>query len=232
MNLAKFGSVVSIDPSQPNTLVLGEPDANHAPVGILLAEEAKMQQDPAMPEGFFEGEAATYIQFGQLQFSKWAAGVSGLKGPALMSKVLFNTTTGEIGFIDFNDTTVPSGFKLTTATVIKSDEPNGCTVFLGNPQLVASTGSDVTTTVATPTMSPAGGDDADSAVVADGVSLSTTTHGADIYYTLDGTEPSGSSDKYNPNSPIVIEGAVEIKAVAIKAGMTNSAIADAFYKIA
>jgi hypothetical protein len=72
--------------------------------------------------------------------------------------------------------------------------------------------------VATPTANPAGG------AVASGteISLSTTTSGATIYYTTDGSVPTVSSAVYS--TPIIVTGTSTVKAIAVKAGMTNSAV--------
>ena len=55
------------------------------------------------------------------------------------------------------------------------------------------------------------------------VSMSTTTAGADIYYTTDGTPPTSSSTKYV--NPFTLSSSADIKAIAVKDGMLNSAIA-------
>lgn len=80
-------------------------------------------------------------------------------------------------------------------------------------------------TVATPAFSIASGE------VENGtsVTISCVTEGAKIYYTLDGTEPSASSTEYT--AAISVTSAVTIKAVAVKGGMNNSAIASANYTI-
>lgn len=79
--------------------------------------------------------------------------------------------------------------------------------------------------VATPTASPIGG------AVASGttVSLSTTTEGARIHYTTDGSTPSAASTLYG--GPISITGATTIKAIAVKAGMTNSGVMAETYTV-
>lgn len=55
------------------------------------------------------------------------------------------------------------------------------------------------------------------------VSLSCETVGAKIYYTLDGTEPSTSSNLYV--APLVIDKTTTIKAIAVKEGMEKSDVA-------
>ncbi len=79
--------------------------------------------------------------------------------------------------------------------------------------------------VATPTFNP------DSGAVKAGttVSIATSTAGATIYYTTDGTNPSASSTEYV--APITVNEAMTIKAIAIKEGLENSEVAEAAYTI-
>lgn len=81
-------------------------------------------------------------------------------------------------------------------------------------------------TVAVPVFSPAGGTYFSSQSVA----LSCSTDGATIRYTLDGSEPTSSSEIYS--APIsVSSGTVKVKAKAFKSGMTDSDTASATYTI-
>ncbi|KJS79971.1 MAG: hypothetical protein JM58_19375 [Peptococcaceae bacterium BICA1-8] len=62
------------------------------------------------------------------------------------------------------------------------------------------------------------------------VTLSTSTSGADIYYTTDGTTPTNASTQYTvpftvSNSGGIAGGTVTVKAVGTKSGMNNSAVA-------
>lgn len=84
-------------------------------------------------------------------------------------------------------------------------------------------GGSVTPTCATPTFSLAGG----SYYGTQSVSLSCETDGATIYYTTDGTDPTASSTKYT--GAISISETTTLKAIAMKDGMDNSAIASATY---
>ncbi len=81
------------------------------------------------------------------------------------------------------------------------------------------------TKVKTPTFSPAAG------AVAAGteVTISTTTEGATIHYTTDGTNPTTGSSVYT--TPIVINNATTLKAIAVKDGFNNSDVAEAEYTI-
>lgn len=61
------------------------------------------------------------------------------------------------------------------------------------------------------------------------VSLSTMTEGATIYYTVDGSTPTTASTKYT--GEILVNKPMSIKAIAVKEGLTNSAIATFVYEI-
>ena len=61
------------------------------------------------------------------------------------------------------------------------------------------------------------------------VSLSTMTEGATIYYTVDGSSPTTASTKYS--GEILVNKPMTIKAIAVKEGLTNSAIATFVYEI-
>ena len=79
--------------------------------------------------------------------------------------------------------------------------------------------------VAAPTFTPAAGTYAE----AQNVTIACATQGADIYYTLDGNNPTTSSTKYT--APIAISATTTVKAIAVKSGMTNSIVASATYTI-
>lgn len=72
-------------------------------------------------------------------------------------------------------------------------------------------------TVATPTISISGTT----------ATISCSTSGATIYYTLNGNTPTTSSTQYS--SPITLSGACTIKAIAVKSGMNNSSVASQSY---
>ncbi|WP_052415696.1 chitobiase/beta-hexosaminidase C-terminal domain-containing protein [Paenibacillus graminis] len=103
-------------------------------------------------------------------------------------------------------------------------EANGRVILSGNSQLVMTTTGTMAQAEA-PTANPAGG------AVASGttVVLSSSTSGAAIHYTLDGSVPTGSSPAYS--GPIPVTSAVTIKAIAVKAGMTDSAVMSEAYTI-
>jgi hypothetical protein len=83
-------------------------------------------------------------------------------------------------------------------------------------------------TVATPTAVP---DPAGVAFFSEAqtVTLSCTTNGAAVYFTLDGSTPGTASTRYSV--PVTIDKTTTLKAVAVKEGMNNSGILTAVYTI-
>ncbi len=86
-------------------------------------------------------------------------------------------------------------------------------------------GTPPTPTVATPTFTPAAGTYNE----AQTVSIACSTEGATIHYTLDGTNPTETSQVYS--APILIETTTTVKAIAMKEDYNNSSIAEATYTI-
>ena len=80
-------------------------------------------------------------------------------------------------------------------------------------------------TVATPTFTPEAG----TYTEAQNVTISCATEGAVIHYTTDGSTPTASSTAYN--SAITVSETTTVKAIAVKDGMTDSAVASATYMI-
>lgn len=85
--------------------------------------------------------------------------------------------------------------------------------------------------VATPVFTPAPGEYENGVEV----SISCATAGATIYYTLDGTNPDENSDEYEEPlgfyATSSLPATITVKAIAIKAGLLNSEIAEATYSI-
>jgi len=94
-----------------------------------------------------------------------------------------------------------------------------------NDSAVASVSYTIKGTVATPAFSVASG------AVNSGtkVTISCATEGAKIYYTTDGTDPTASSTEYT--AAISVTEAVTVKAIAVKDGMNDSAVASVSYTI-
>lgn len=80
-----------------------------------------------------------------------------------------------------------------------------------------------TPTVALPTFSISAGNYTST----QNIVISSTTSGAEIHYTTDGSTPTASSTLYT--TPIAVSTTTTIKAIAIKSGMDNSSVASATY---
>jgi len=78
---------------------------------------------------------------------------------------------------------------------------------------------------ATPTFSPAPGNYTSMPTV----TISSTTPGANIYYTINGTTPTTASQGYN--GPIVVRSATTFKAIAGESGYANSPVATGAYTL-
>ncbi len=79
--------------------------------------------------------------------------------------------------------------------------------------------------VATPTFSPSSMTSATPV----SVTITTATPGSTIRYTTNGSTPTSSSTLYS--GPVSVSSTATIKAIALKSGMTNSAVGDATYTI-
>ena len=90
---------------------------------------------------------------------------------------------------------------------------------------VASASYTIGNSVAPPTFNPPGG----SYTAAQTVTISTTTAGASIRYTVDGSTPTASSTLYT--GPISVPTTRTINAIGILSGSANSAVASATYTI-
>src|SRR5439155_418397 len=75
--------------------------------------------------------------------------------------------------------------------------------------------------VAPPTFNPAGGSFAGSVTV----TMSTTTSGASIYYTTEGSTPTTASSAYT--GPVPVPTTTTLKAMAAASGMTDSSVTTA-----
>ena len=220
----KFGRLVSADPDDPNTLIVGLPDGNFA-VGILMFDPAIAQNDPAMNDLYFEGRPATAMTFGPLQLEGYDAG---LAEGRLGMNVWANKVTGEIGFEAIGTTPSSATYVQLNAHVLEKQDPNGTTIWLNQP-VVTPAASEARPVAATPVASPAAGAVASGTVV----TLATATPDAVIHYTVDGSTPDATDPVYTPGTTVVsVTAGVTIKAIAIKVGYTNSAVLSAAYTIA
>jgi hypothetical protein len=117
---------------------------------------------------------------------------------------------------------VPAGTYSVTA---KATDTLGLSTTSSAINITVTNAPVVIATAATPTISPNGGTYTNSA----SVSLATTTTGATIRYTIDGTTPTSNSTAYS--GAFTLTNSATVKAIAIASGMSNSAVASATFTV-
>lgn len=215
----QFGRVVSIDPTNRREFKMGTASGRIIK-GISMLDPTIMRADPAQQKYYFAGRPMTATTMGITEIREYDITQS---APMEGSTVWCKNATGEIAFNDGTDISA-SGYTKLNAYVYETLDPNGAKVFFNLP-LVATQTRETVAAAATPTASPAAG----AVAAGTSVTLSTTTDGATIYYTTDGTAPSMASEVYN--GPITVSSAVTIKAIAVREGADPSTALSAAYTI-
>ena len=215
-----FGRVVSINPADNRREFKMGTAAGRVIKGIAMLDPTIMRTDPAQQKYYFAGRPMTATTLGIIEIREYDLTQG---APMEGSTVWCKNSTGEIAFNDGTDIS-SSGYTKLNAYVYETLDPNGAKVFFNLP-LVATQTRETVDQAATPTATPAAG------AVAAGteVALASTTAGATIYFTTDGTTPSMESEVYN--GPIAVSSAVTIKAIAVKDGIDSSAVLTAAYTI-
>ena len=144
------------------------------------------------------------------------------------SVTLSDSTPGATIYYTTNGSTpTTASTKYTTAIAVTSTETiKAIAVASGYTNSAVASGTyTITQTAATPVFSVAAGTYKSTQTV----TITDTTSGAVIYYTTNGTTPTGSSTKYT--AAISVTSTETIEAIAIASGYTNSAVASATYTI-
>lgn len=215
----KFGRIVSIDPTNRREFKMGT-SAGRIIKGISMLDPTIMRADPAQQDYYFAGRPMTATTLGIIEIREYDITQD---APMEGSTVWCKNSTGEIAFNDGTDISA-SGYTKLNAYVYETLDPNGAKVFFNLP-LVATQTRETVSSVATPTASPAAGE----VEAGTEVSLATTTEGATIFFTTDGSTPSAASEVYK--GPITVTSAVTIKAIAVAEGYDPSATLSAAYTI-
>ena len=147
-----------------------------------------------------------------------------------------NFTTSSIGAVTVSEseyvTTSVSGNTITVTPVKVTPSAQTITVSQEADETYAAGSATFTVSIAdskptveTPTFSVEGGTYSSVQTV----SINCATEGAIIYYTLDGSTPTTSSSIYS--TALTVDETTTVKAIAVKEGMNNSAVASATYTI-
>ncbi len=215
-----FGRVVSVDPANRRHMVQGV-KSGYIVKGISMLDPTIMRLDPGMNDYYFAGRPMTAVMYGIVEIKEYDATQS---APMEGSTVWARNTDGVLAFNDGTDIS-SSGYTKLNAFVYETLDPNGAKVFFGCSGFTVAQSRETVTAAATPTASPAAG------AVASGteVALASTTAGAKIFYTVDGSAPSDQSTEYT--GPIAITAATTIKAIAVAEGYDPSSTLTAAYTI-
>lgn len=217
-----FGRVASIDPLNRRMFVEGI-DTGNVVKGIVAYDPSIGRGDPAMNDYYFAGRPATLFTMGLVDIYDYDLTQS---APLEGSTVWARNSDGVIAFNDGTDIS-SNGYTKLNAFVYETLDPNGAKVWFGLP-LVTTQTRETTTATATPTASTPAGAVAAGTVIY----LTTTTGGAKIYYTVDGTTPTMESALYDASRGIVISSALTINAIAVHEGNDPSAVLTASYTVA
>ena len=119
----------------------------------------------------------------------------------------------------------------TFSTLTLNKSGSGYTLVAASSGLTGTTSAafNESALAATPVLSPAGGSWSGAVTV----TMSDATVGATIHFTIDGSTPSASSPTYSAAAPPVISanGTTTVKAIAVAAGLGNSAVGSAAFTI-
>lgn len=219
-----FGRVVSIDPASNRREFKMGTAAGRVIKGISMLDPTIMRADPAQQKYYFTGRPMTATTVGLIDIYEYDITKS---APMEGSTVWCRNSDGMLAFNDGTDISA-SGYTKLNAYVYETLDPNGAKVAFGLPSFTVSQSRETVTKVATPTASPAAGEVAANTEV----TLSTTTAGAVIHYTLDGEAPTNASPIFDPSNPIVVTAGVTVKAVAVAEGYDPSTTLTAAYTVA
>ncbi len=219
----------TVDGTQPQTAVTGTTAKYTAPISITAATTIKsVATAPGFNTSMVASAAYTISTVAMVATPSFtppagavASGTTVAIGTTTPNATIYYTTDGTAPGPSTSKYTAP--IAITAAVTIKAI----ATASGFADSAVASAAYTLTTTptAATPTFSPAAG----AVVSGSTVAISTTTAGATIYYTTDGTDPGPSSTQYT--APIPVTAAVTIKAIATASGFATSAIASAAYTL-
>jgi hypothetical protein len=182
-----------------------------------------------MARTFRAGWTASDASAGVFSFTPSAPTIAPANGTFsdTVSVTLTSATSGaEVRYtLDGSDPT-PASFLASGAIAIDRSTNVSAKAFKAGWLASATASATYNVVVAIPTIAPpAGIYDADQVAVA----LATSTSGAVLHYTIDGSDPTPASPVYS--TPFPLNGSATVKAIALRAGCTSSGIASATYEI-
>ena len=173
---------------------------------------------------FYCGSSASYAQF----YANGTTTITPKNGVTITQIVLTASSASYNGYQSGGTITASTGEMSHEGTTVTWTGSTNSAFTLSNNKQIRWTSIVVSYTsggsaVATPTISPNGGNFLNSQEV----TLACTTDGATIYYTTNGETPTASSTQYS--NPFTINATTTVKAFAVKADMTDSQVATATF---
>jgi hypothetical protein len=212
-----IGAAGVADAVSAKTIAL--PPGNYATLSFLGTAVNNAQLNQSFVVTYSDGSSTTFVQ----SLSDWGVSKNFAGESVVLTSQYRVGSTGatQSGAYDVYGYT----FALNSAkTAVSLTLPANKNVVVLAIDLGAAT-SGTTPTVSAPAFSPAAG----TYPPGQTVTLSDATSGASIYYTTDGSTPSGSSTLYT--GPISVSGTETISAIGVESGYTNSPVASASYTV-
>ncbi|MGG4147535.1 chitobiase/beta-hexosaminidase C-terminal domain-containing protein, partial [Paenibacillus algorifonticola] len=150
-----------------------------------------------------------------------------ITGTSDLSEVIIKVYRPDRSILYFNVAKVSNGAYSDTITLGANEVVGTYEINVGQADQISTTNVVVTEsqTAGAPVANPASG----AVAAGTSVTLSSSTAGAAIYYTTNGSNPTTSSTLYS--GPIAVNSALTIKAIAVAAGKINSEVMSASYTI-
>ena len=216
-----LGPAQSADAVSGGTIAL--PAGNDSTLNLLATAVNGNQPNQTFIVNYTDGTSSSFTQ----SVSDWYTPTN-YAGESQALKMAYRI--GPTGAIDHSTVYLYAySFALNSAKTVKSITlPNNRhIVVLAIDVTPATAGPPPPPPAAAPTMSPSPG----SYTSSQSVTLTDSTPGALIYYTLNGTTPSISSPLYSPGTPLPVASTTTIEAIAVASGYSNSAVSSGTYTI-
>ena len=191
-----------------------EATAGYAAIQLYQLEDDRKAHDLAWGSSTYEAT----LQTGNV--TEFATGAPRLTNPHSLS-VYYLTSDESVATFDKNTGAVVA--HKGGQCIITAEFPGNSTYKPAHESYILTV-TDNRAEAASPTFSPAEG----SVVAGTVVTISSATEGATIYYTTNGANPSTSSTQGNT---VTINESLTLKAIAVKEGYKNSAVASATYTV-
>lgn len=124
-----FGVVVSSDPDDAGIISAGKTSGNIVR-GVSVFDDAIAQNSPAHPSSYLQGMPCAVLNHGFMYLKSYTKTSTGAIDPVIGCKVIYNTTTGAIEFIESTGTVADGYAELSNAEVRDVDTDNGALLYL------------------------------------------------------------------------------------------------------